>query len=77
MTTHLDDILFQSALLRQVSDQIRFAFIVATGALARFRLAAVGGKKSLLADDAKFLGSLVRLMRCDVRDHIDLYKNDR
>jgi hypothetical protein len=34
-------------------------------------------KKSFFADDRKFSGPLVRLSRCEVRDHINCRKNDR
>jgi hypothetical protein len=34
-------------------------------------------KKSLFADDGKFSGPLVRLSRCEVRDHINYRKDDR
>src|SRR6476659_3968642 len=34
-------------------------------------------KKSLFADGRKFSGPLVRLSRCEVRDHINYRKNDR
>jgi hypothetical protein len=34
-------------------------------------------KKSFFADDRKFSGPLVRLSRCEVRDHINYRKNDR
>ena len=45
MTTQLDDILRQSALLCQVSDQIDLRFIVATQRPSEFRLAAFGAKR--------------------------------
>jgi hypothetical protein len=55
MTTHLDDILRQSALLRQVSDQIRFAFYSRyEGALAKFRQAAVGANRPLVVENDQF-----------------------
>src|SRR6478736_6925444 len=34
-------------------------------------------KKSFFADGRKFSGPLVRLSRCEVRDHINYRKNDR
>jgi hypothetical protein len=34
-------------------------------------------KKSFFADDGKFSGPLVRLLGCEVRDHINCRKNDR
>ena len=34
-------------------------------------------KKSFFADDRKFSGPLMRLNRCDVRDHINCGKSGR
>src|ERR1700682_4641562 len=46
-----------------VASDVRFALIVL--------------KKSFFADDWKFSGPLVRLSRCEVRDHMNYRKNDR
>ena len=41
------------------------------------RFAPIVLKKSFFTDDRKFSGPLMRLSRCEVRDHINCRKNDR